>query len=383
MHIALFAGEPSGDQLGAELIKALRKLNPCIFFDGVGGPLMQAEGFNSLLPMEDFAVMGISEIVGSLPRLLNCRKKLTHYYQSVMPDAFVGIDYPEFNLSLEQRLKTSGIFTVHYVSPSVWAWREKRIHHIKNACDLMLTLFAFEKGVYDQHQMRAVHCGHPLLDIIPETIDTPAARQQLKLSDNAHYLAILPGSRPSEVKRMLPIFIQTAKKLYRRQPALHCLIPAANDSLFQLIGTVMEKKARNLPYTVFFQQAKTVMTAADAVLLTSGTSTLEAMLLQKPMLVSYKVSPITAILARQMLNISHFSLPNLLADHPIVPEFMQEYINTSEMAEILETLIVPSNDRARMVEYLIETRKKLKKNGAENAAKAIYDHLTYQQISLS
>ncbi|MBS9781534.1 MAG: lipid-A-disaccharide synthase, partial [Gammaproteobacteria bacterium] len=261
MHIALFAGEPSGDQLGAELIKSLRKINPCINFDGVGGPLMQAEGFQSLLPIEDFAVMGLTEIVGALPRLMNYRKKLTNYYQNVMPDAFIGIDYPEFNLSLEKRLKESGIFTAHYVSPSVWAWRENRIHHIKHSCDLMLTLFDFEKDFYDKHQMSAVHCGHPLVDIIPETIDTDKARLQLGLSDDKPYLAILPGSRVSEVKRMLPIFIKTAKKLQQLQPNLHCLIPAANDDLFRLIYRTMQKQGKQLPHTIYPQQAKRVMTA--------------------------------------------------------------------------------------------------------------------------
>ncbi len=382
MHIALFAGEPSGDQLGAELIKSLRKLNPCINFDGVGGPLMQAEGFQSLLPIEDFAVMGLTEIIGALPRLIKYRKKLTNYYQNTMPDAFIGIDYPEFNLSLEKRLKESGIFTAHYVSPSVWAWRENRIHHIKQSCDLMLTLFDFEKAFYDKHQMPAVHCGHPLVDIIPETIDTDKARLELELSDNKQYLAILPGSRVSEVKRMLPIFIKTAQKLHQLQPDLHCLIPAANDNLFQLIDSSLKKQGRNLSYTIYHQQAKTVMTASDAVLLASGTSALEAMLLQKPMLVSYKVSSTTALFARRLLNISHFSLPNLLADHLVVPEFIQENINTTEMANTLHKLITPTTDRDDMVNQLINTRKKLKSHGADTAAKAIYDELTYRKISL-
>ncbi len=382
MHIALFAGEPSGDQLGAELIKSLRKLNPCINFDGVGGPLMQAEGFQSLLPIEEFAVMGLTEIVGALPRLLKYRKKLTDYYQNTMPDAFIGIDYPEFNLSLEKRLKESGIFTAHYVSPSVWAWREDRIHHIKQSCDLMLTLFNFEKSFYDKHQMTAIHCGHPLVDIIPETIDTDKARLQLGLKDNKKYLAILPGSRVSEVKRMLPIFIKTAKALHQLQPDLHCLIPATNDNLFQLIDSSLKKQGKSLAYTIYHQQAKTVMTASDAVLLASGTSALEAMLLQKPMLVSYKVSSTTALFARRLLNISHFSLPNLLADHPVVPEFIQENINITEMASTLHKLIIPTPDREYMVNYLIRTRKKLKSHGADTAAKAIYNELVYRKIEL-
>ncbi len=225
MHIALLAGEPSGDQLGAELIKSLRRINPCIRFDGVGGPLMQAEGFNSLLPMADFAVMGISEIVFALPRLLRYKKRLLDNYQSALPDAFIGIDYPEFNLSLEKRLKEIGIYTAHYVSPSVWAWRERRIRHIKAACDLMLTLFPFEKRFYDAHQMPAIYCGHPLTDMISDAPDTQKARKQLDLSTDRHtFLAILPGSRHSEIKKMLPIFIKTALNIQQHLPDLLCLI---------------------------------------------------------------------------------------------------------------------------------------------------------------
>lgn len=382
MHIALLAGEHSGDQLGAELIKSLRRLNPCIRFDGVGGPLMEREGFNSLIPMEAFSVMGISEIIGSLPRLLRYRRKLLDNYQSVLPDAFIGIDYPEFNLSLEKRLKEAGIYTVHYVSPSVWAWREKRIQHIKNACDLMLTLFDFEKQFYDLHQMPAVHCGHPLVDIIPEKIDTQAARQLLGINQGKQYLAILPGSRESEVKKMLPVFIATAKKLHIQLPELHCLIPAASEKRYQQIREMMHSKGGRLNYTLFPQQAKTVMSASDAVLLASGTSALEAMLLQKPMLVAYKVSPLTALFARRMLTVSHFSLPNLLADHPIVPEFMQEHINITEMAKLLHELILPTTARDYMVEQLNETRKKLRANGAGRAAKAVYNNLMYREMSL-
>lgn len=379
MHIALLAGEASGDQLGEALIQSLRKLNPCIRFDGVGGPLMQAQGFNSLLPMEEFSVMGITEIVKSLPRLMRYRKKLFDNYQTAMPDAFIGIDYPEFNLSLEKRLRETGIYTAHYVSPSVWAWREKRIHHIKDSCDLMLTLFDFEKQFYDKHNMPAVHCGHPLVDSIPMQPDTQAAKQQLGLSSNHNYLAILPGSRQSEVTKMLPIFIETAKKLQLKQPNLHCLIPAATSSLSQIIDELM--RPSGLTYSLLEQQGKTAMLASDAVLLASGTAALEAMLLQKPMLVAYKVSGLTALLAKRLVNVSHFSLPNLLADHPIVPEFMQDDIEPTEMAEVLHQLIKPSEYRERMIQRLIQTRQKLKPNGADTAAKAIYEDLMRKEIT--
>lgn len=381
MHIALLAGEPSGDQLGAELMKALRRMNPCIRFDGVGGPLMEAEGFNSLLPIDDFAVMGLTEILTSLPRLLRYKSKLIDNYQTALPDAFIGIDYPEFNFAMEKRLKQMGIYTAHYVSPSVWAWRENRVHHIKQSCDLMLTLFGFEKTFFDKHEMPAVHCGHPLVDMIPENPDTAAARKTLQLNNQSRYLAILPGSRESEVKKMLPIFIETARHLHELLPKLHCLIPAANETLGKQIRALMDGRGKGLPYTVFEGQAKTVMLSSDAVLLASGTAALEAMLLQKPMLVSYKVSGLTALMAKKMVTISHFSLPNLLADHPIVPEFMQDDIDPIEMARELYELITPTARRSYMIQQLIDTRKKLRANGADRAAEALYADILRHEMS--
>lgn len=382
MHIALLAGEPSGDQLGAELIKSLRRINPCIRFDGVGGPLMQAEGFNSLLPMADFAVMGISEIVFALPRLLRYKKRLLDNYQSALPDAFIGIDYPEFNLSLEKRLKEIGIYTAHYVSPSVWAWRERRIRHIKAACDLMLTLFPFEKRFYDAHQMPAVYCGHPLTDMISDAPDTQQARKQLDLSTDRHtFLAILPGSRHSEIRKMLPIFIKTALNIQQHLPDLLCLIPAATPELKDDIEKILNNKGNSLNYRIFAGEGKTVMAAADAVLLTSGTATLEAMLLQKPMLVSYKVSPLTGLLAQHLVTTPYFSLPNLLAGHQIVPEFIQDEINTEVMADSLINLLQDTDSRKKMINHFLATRKALRSNGAETAAKAVYNDILHKEIS--
>lgn len=385
MHIALLAGEPSGDQLGAELIKSFRRIDPCICFDGIGGPLMEAEGFTSLLPMSDFSVMGISEIITALPRLLKHKRTILHYYQGVLPDAFVGIDYPEFNLSIEKKLKEWGVFSAHYASPSVWAWRENRIRHIKSACDLMLTLFHFEKAFYDQHNMPAVHCGHPLVDIIPDTLsssDTLAARQQLELptEEGKHLLAVLPGSRKSEVEKMLPVFIHTMRELQKLLPTVQFLIPCANQELEQVIAKLMEAKGCGLPYHLIKQQAKITMTAADAVLLASGTAALEAMLLQKPMVVSYKVSAMTALIASRLVKVPHFSLPNLLADHPIVPEFMQNEINPTEMAMTLSQLILPTSRRQQMIDDLIRTRTKVRPNGADTAAKAILGGITRKDL---
>ncbi|PIE45579.1 MAG: lipid-A-disaccharide synthase [Gammaproteobacteria bacterium] len=380
MHIALLAGEPSGDQLGAELIKSLLNINPCIRFDGVGGPLMMAQGMNSLLPMEDFSVMGISEIVRRLPKLLRYRRKLFDNYQAVMPNAFVGIDYPEFNLSLEKKLKEIGIYTVHYVSPSVWAWREKRIHHIKASCDLMLTLFDFEKRFYQRHNMPVVHCGTPLTDIISETPDPLLARQRLTLEKDAIYLAILPGSRVSEVEKMLPVFMAVAERVHRQLPEVKCVIPAATATLANLIEQRLGHLANHLSCQIILGQGKKVIEASDAVLLASGTAALEAMLLQKPMLVSYKVSGLTALLAKRLVKIAHFSLPNLLANHPIVPEYIQDDIDPDKMANELINLLTPSQQRHDMLREFVQLRKQLPKHGADIAARAIYDGLIHKGL---
>ncbi len=390
MHIALFAGEASGDQLGAELIKSLKKINPDIRCDGVGGELMKAEGFQSLLPMEKFSVMGITEILKALPRLLYYRKKLFKHYSNNKPNVFIGIDYPEFNLSLENRLKAQGIYTVHYVSPSVWAWREERIHHIKESCDLMLTLFDFEKKFYDAHQMPAVYCGHPLIDILnnnesgvgntgidasdnSETNKTTIARETLGLlSKKGNYLAVLPGSRKSEVDKMMAVYVEVMLKLQEYLPDLQFIIPAATQALQTHLQKQLSQYDDRLNYHIFLRQGHTVMQAADAVLLTSGTATLEAMLLEKPMLVSYKVSNLTARLAKKKLNVQYFSLPNLLAQKEVVPEFMQDDIDTDKMAECLLKMIMPTAYRSDMVASLQSIRNTIKTNAADNAAQAIY-----------
>lgn len=380
MRIAIVAGEPSGDQLGADLIKALRKLNPCIHFDGVGGEKMQHLGFNSYLPMEDFAVMGLTEIVKSLPRLLKHRKRLFDIYQASMPDIFIGIDYPEFNLSLEKKLRATGIYTVHYVSPSVWAWREKRIHSIKESADLMLTLFDFEKHFYDTHKMPAVFCGHPLVDQINPNYEVRLVKNQLNLHlTEGNFLAVLPGSRKTELTRMLPIYINVCQKLAEKQADLVILVPVVSATHQEMAEKILENSG--LEYRVIVREARKVMKVANAVLITSGTATLEAMLLEKPMVVSYQVSNLTGMLAKRLVQLSNFSLPNLIADHPIVPEYVQDDIDVDAMADDLYDLINDTPKRQKMIKKLQNARTRLKTNGAETAAKAIYEHFNDYSLS--
>lgn len=383
MRIALLAGEPSGDQLGAALMIALKEIDPTITFDGIGGPLMTAEGFQSLIPMTEFSVMGISEIVKALPRLLGYKKQLLKHFDSCPPDVFVGIDYPEFNFKVEKRLKSSGVFTVHYVSPSVWAWREGRIRGIKAACDLMLTLFEFEKAFYDKHQLPAVYCGHPLVDLIDPDSDVKKAREMLKVRRGQYYLAILPGSRLSEVERMLPVFIETAQKITTLLPELICLIPAATPAIEKWIETYLATEAPTLDYQLFSHQGKSVMQAADAVLLASGTATLEAMLLEKPMLVAYQVSRFTAFIVKRLIHTRYFSLPNLLADKRVVPEFIQTAINPSEMANQLVSLLSDQVVRQATIDDLVAIRQTMRGQAAQTAAKAIYNRAKKHQESTS
>ncbi len=380
MRIAIVAGEPSGDQLGADLIKALRRINPCAHFDGVGGEKMIHQGFNSYLPIEDFAVMGLTEIVKALPRLISHRKRLFDIYQASMPDIFIGIDYPEFNLSLEKRLRNIGIYTCHYVSPSVWAWREKRIKHIKESTDLMLTLFDFEKHFYDKHQVPAVFCGHPLVDQVNADYDAALYRQQLKLDAiQGRFLAVLPGSRRTEISKMLPIYIKVCEKLSERQKDLVVLVPVVSKAHQDMIEPLL--KASKLRYRVITGESKKIMAVSDAVLISSGTATLEAMLLEKPMVVSYKVSALTSAIAKRLIRIPHFSLPNLIAEHPIVPEYIQEDIDIDRMANDLFEMMNPTEKRQITIERLRLARKKLKSNGAETAAHAIIEHFNDYSLS--
>lgn len=395
MHIAMLAGEPSGDQLGAALMEALRQINPTIRFDGVGGEKMQALGFKSLIPQEELAVMGISEVVASLPKLLRIRKQLFEIYQSGMPDVFIGIDYPDFNLSLEKRLKEAGVPTVHYVSPSVWAWREGRVHGIKRSVDLMLTLFDFEKKFYDKHDVPAIHCGHPLVDM-PSIETSPAKRiralSQLNLNVDSiiehvcPVAGIFPGSRVGEVKRMMPVFAKVAQQANTRYRSLlgeevgdiKWLISATNPDINHIIQS--ETRSLDLDVMVTTLDAKTVLQASDAVMLTSGTITLEAMLMQRPMIVSYKVSTITAMIARMLLRTQHFSLPNIIADHPIVPEYIQGGIDIDEMSTRFLTLLINPERRHKMLRSYEKATYKLKSGGAETAARAVYDLINTQDF---
>lgn len=343
--IAVIAGEHSGDLLGAGLLTQLRQRYPQAQFIGVGGPLMQAQGLQSLVPMDDLAVMGLAEVLGRLPTLLRHRRLLIKHFLKQRPAVFIGIDAPDFNLPIAKRLKAAGIPTMHYVSPSVWAWRQGRIHGIKQAVDHVLCLLPFEKTFYDQHQLPATFVGHPLADTIAMHSDRTEARQQLglQLSDQQRLLAILPGSRGGELQRMAPVFLQTAQRLVKQHPELVVIAPMISAARQQQFEQLRQRIAPELAVQVISGQARTVMAAADVLLLTSGTVTLEAMLIKRPMVVAYRFHWLSYAIIKRLFKAAFFSLPNLLAGRRLVPELVQSEVTEVRLATEIETLLGQSN----------------------------------------
>lgn len=325
MRIGIVAGESSGDILGAGLIQAIRRRSPDVEFEGVAGPLMKKAGCKALYPAEALSVMGLAEVLRHLPRLLRVRADLKRHFTAQPPDVFIGIDSPDFNLGLEQALRERGIPTVHYVSPSIWAWRPNRVFKVGRAADLTLALLPFEPSLYDRHGFKATFVGHPLADSIPTQPDRHALRTELHLPQDKQVLAILPGSRYSEVHRLGPLFLRTAAWLSEKLPELHYVIPAATQEMNQLLKQQIRSYEPDLPVTLVEGHSHEALGAADAVLLASGTAALEAMLFKCPMVVAYRVSTITNAIIRGLglLKIRHVSLPNLLAGKELVPEFLQ------------------------------------------------------------
>lgn len=327
MRIGIVVGEPSGDLLGAGVIRALRAQLPQAVFEGIGGTEMGTNGFHSFFPLETLSVMGLTEVIKHIQRIKNCRKQLIKHFLENPPAVFIGIDAPDFNLSLEQTLKSALIPTVHYVSPSVWAWRQYRLKKIRRACDLMLTLFPFEADYYQRYQIPVKFVGHPFADALPlQGIDKKSARLQLNLPTEGTFIALLPGSRRTEIRQLSKPFLQTAQWLSTRCPTLKFIVPFINADTQTLFIEQMADLNVDLPMTLVRGHSQTAMAAADVILSASGTATLEALLLKRPLVVAYRLSPLTYWLAKRLVNIPWFSLPNLLAGERLVPEFLQNQV---------------------------------------------------------
>lgn len=370
MKIYLVAGELSGDLLGASLIPALKERYPEAEFRGLGGDLMQAEGLQSLYPLETLSVMGLVEVLKHLPKLVQVRK---HLYQDALDwgaDLMVGIDAPDFNLGLEKKLRQQGIKTVHYVSPSVWAWRQGRIKGIKQSCDLMLTLLPFEADFYHQHQMPVTFVGHPTADRLPLQPDHLAARKALGIAQDVQLVSLLPGSRGGEVSRLGPCFLKAAQELQNKNPALHFLLPAATPARYQQLQALLKNSpVQNL--RLLDGQADLALQAANASLLASGTVTLEALFCKCPQVVSYQVSPLTWWLGRFLLKTPWVSLPNLLANKEVVTERLQQAATPKQLAEDLQLLLNQPERAQQQRQIFYQLHQQLQQNASQTAANAI------------
>ena len=337
LTVALVAGEASGDILGAGLMQALKARHPDVRFIGIGGPRMEAQGLRSYFPLERLAVMGLVEVLGRLPELLARRKRLLKTFLDVRPDVFIGIDAPDFNLDLALKLRRNGIKTVHYVSPSVWAWRQNRVLKIRDACDLMLTLFPFEAKFYDAHQVAVRFVGHPLADAIPLVPDRAAARAELQLPQDGLVVALMPGSRGGEVGRLGPLFLAAAERLRSMRPGIRFVVPCASPERREQLEQILA--GRDLPLTLLDGQSHTALAACNAVLIASGTATLEALLYKRPMVVAYSVAPLTFRILKRMVKSPYVALPNLLAQRLLVPELLQDAATPDAMARLLSPLL--------------------------------------------
>lgn len=373
LTIALVAGETSGDILGAGLIRALKAKHPDARFVGVAGPRMLAEGCESWYDMEELAVMGIVEVLERLPRLLKIRRDLTRRFTALKPDVFVGIDAPDFNITLEGRLKQRGIRTIHYVSPSVWAWRQKRVFKIGRATDLVLAFLPFEKAFYDRFDVPCRFIGHTMADAMPLQPDKAAARRALGIDAQALCLALLPGSRNAEVEMLSADFLKTAQRLREKWPQLEIVVPLVNARRREQFERIKAEVAPELPVHLLDGQGREAMIASDAALLASGTAALECMLAKCPMVVGYRMKPFTFWLAQRLVKTQYVSLPNLLAGRELVPELLQDECQPEQLAAALEPLLAQGETRDRLLATFTELHQQIRWNADEQAAQAVLE----------
>ncbi len=376
LRIGIVVGEASGDILGEALVKAIQASYPDSQFEGIMGPRMKALGCSSLFDAERLAVMGLIEPLKRLPELFSMRSKLIQHFTHNPPDVFIGIDAPDFNLAIEKKLKALGIKTVHYVSPSVWAWRRYRVKKIFQAVDLMLTLFPFEEGFYKQHQVPVKFVGHTLADEIPMEPDSLSARVELGLKREGPIVGLLPGSRAGEVSLLAEPFFEVAKWCLSRDARLHFVVPLISEKTYAMATAELEASGLDMSrVTLFLGQSRRVMAASDVLLIASGTATLEALLLKRPMVVAYKLSPLTYFLAERLVKLPYYSLPNLLAERAIVREFIQDEMVVSDMGAALLALLNDEEATAELKREYVSIHRHLKCGASEQAARAVFDLL--------
>ena len=370
LRIGMLAGEASGDILGARVLAALRSRYDEVVVEGIGGPLMQAQGLDSMFPMERLSVMGIVEPFKRLPELLRMRSAVFRHFRDNPPDLFLGIDSPDFNLHLEKKLRRAGVTTAHLVSPSVWAWRRGRIRKIKRSVDLMLCLFPFETAIYQQHGVPVSFVGHPMAAEIEQRVDKAAAQAELGLVPEGKLLALLPGSRSGEVRLLAPLFLQAADMLWQRDRQLSFVIPAANELRRDQLVQLLEEYPQ-LPVTLLSGQSREAMAAADAVLLASGTATLEAALLKRPMVVAYRMGALSWFLMSRRLKTEYVALPNVLADKALVRELLQGEATPAAMVSALQPLLQAGAAADRQLQEFAAIHRQLQRDFSAQAAGAL------------
>jgi lipid-A-disaccharide synthase len=372
LRIAMVAGEASGDQLAAPLMAALKRRRNPILFAGIGGPRMQAEGFESHYPMERLSVRGYAEVLRHYREIMSIRRRLTASLIAERPDVYIGVDASEFNLGVEEKLKKAGIPAIHYVSPQVWAWRGWRVRRVARSVNRILVMFPFEAPLYEKIGVPVTYVGHPLADLIPLDPKKLEARAALRLPSGKLIVALLPGSRRSEMEYMAKSFVLAAHRFRQEVHDVHFVCPTiTRDTRDMFERTVHEEQRTDLPLTLLFGHSHEALAAADLALVGSGTATLEAALFKTPMVITYRQSPLTWAIMRSMFYLPYVGLPNVLAGEKLVPELIQDEANPAALAGALLTLLRDTAAQRRQVERFHEFHHLLRQNAADKAAEAV------------
>ncbi|QCU91135.1 lipid-A-disaccharide synthase [Thiomicrorhabdus sediminis] len=369
----MVAGEASGDTLGADLIISLKKRYPDAEFVGIGGPKMIAQGFQTWYPMESLSVMGFFEVLKHLPELLKIRRQLIARLLALKPDVFIGIDAPDFNFKVERSLKHQGIKAIHYVGPSVWAWREKRLNKVRESVDGVLVLFPFEPEYYHRYQIPVKFVGHTIANQFPEKPNTDQAKQQLGIAADTQLTAILPGSRMSEINRMADVYIQAAQQLSTIYPQMQFVIPCVHQKAKERVEQAIAEYAKGLKVILLDGQSRLALEACDQAIVTSGTATLECALMKKPLVLAIAVHPISYWIMKRLATTQWIGLPNILAGQELVKELVQENATAQKIALNLAKLVSDTKLRERQITAFTEQYQQLKQNASELAADAIQE----------